>query len=114
MKFVVILCTVFGMLLLSECQSSKRLDLDFSDEMTYPGDIPKLTIQAKEGYVLYKKHCGMCHGITRKGKDAIPDFSKEDLDTYEAEFTYKKTKHDEVKGLVSEDLKKNIGFLRLP
>lgn len=66
---------------------------------------------ANEGYVLYKKHFGMCHGINKKGKPDIPDFTQEEMNTYMAQITYKKSKHEEVQGATKLELQKIFVFL---
>lgn len=96
---------------LFSCQSQKTPELYFPEGLVYPGDIPKLTAMADEGYLLYKKHCGMCHGITKKGKDNIPDFTQEEMDTYMAQIDYKKSKHEQVQGVSKTDLQKIFVFL---
>ena len=38
------------------------------------------------GMKMYKQNCAKCHGIFGKGKDSIPNFSKEQMDGYQKDF----------------------------
>jgi hypothetical protein len=41
-----------------------------------------LIARCNKGKMLFKEHCDGCHGIFSKGKDGIPNFSKDQVDTY--------------------------------
>jgi len=41
-----------------------------------------LIILCEKGRLVYKEHCTGCHGIFSKGKDDVPNFSKEQIDMY--------------------------------
>src|SRR5215510_12192481 len=47
-------------------------------------DSAKLIENWTLGIRFYKANCAKCHGIFGKGKDSIPNFSKEQMDDYKA------------------------------
>ena len=38
----------------------------------------------EKGKILYRQNCSACHGIFTKGKDSIPNFTKDQISNYRA------------------------------
>jgi hypothetical protein len=49
-------------------------------------DSARLIVNWTIGIKFYKAGCAKCHGIFGKGKDSIPNFSKEQIDDYKTAF----------------------------
>lgn len=49
-----------------------------------PSDSARLIANWTIGIKFYKANCAECHGIFGKGKDSIPNFSKEEMDDYKS------------------------------
>jgi mono/diheme cytochrome c family protein len=49
-----------------------------------PADSARLIANWTIGIKFYKANCAECHGIFGKGKDSIPNFSKEGMDDYKS------------------------------
>ena len=104
--------------LLMECGSSKKVD---SKKVEY--DIPShYTEQAREnaiawfekGKILYKVDCAGCHGIYNKAKDSVPNFTKTQIDNYNAMYIKGDPKnHSVAANLSPEQLYYILTFLRL-
>jgi mono/diheme cytochrome c family protein len=47
-----------------------------------------------KGKMLYKVNCSKCHGIFTKGKDSIPNFTKDQVDNYRSAVLMAKNKTD--------------------
>ena len=37
-----------------------------------------------KGKILFKEHCSGCHGIFTKGRDSVPNFTKDQISNYRA------------------------------
>ena len=82
-KYIIISCFALFLLLTENCNVVK-----YTPEYVFNEDEPQMFIDkqtkdANNGFILYKKYCGPCHGITHNGKDSIPNFSKEQIDDYD-------------------------------
>lgn len=67
----------------------------------------------EQGRELYKIHCAECHGIFKRGKDNIPNFSKEQFDNYNARFlSGDPTNHAVAKKLSVDQMNAIVMFLR--
>ncbi len=40
--------------------------------------------RCEKGRILFKANCSGCHGIFTKGKDGVPNFTKDEIDNYRA------------------------------
>jgi Cytochrome C oxidase, cbb3-type, subunit III len=40
--------------------------------------------RCEKGRILFKINCSGCHGIFTKGKDGVPNFTKDEIDNYRA------------------------------
>ena len=71
--------------------------------------------KCEKGKVLYKIHCGGCHGIFTKGKDGIPNFTKTQIDSYHAAalIGIDPKNHAVAKKMSSDQIDQIITFLRL-
>jgi len=94
-----------------------------TSQKTTEYDIPShYTEQAREnaidwfekGKILYKVDCAGCHGIYKKGKDSVPNFTKTQIDNYNAMYIKGDPKNHSVAAKLSpEQLYYILTFLRL-
>lgn len=107
--------STFGALLvvtfLLQCSSRSTI------EYNLPPGIPE---QNKEhvfklldkGATLYKANCSRCHGIFTKGKDTIPNFTTQQVESYKARFDMSHPKnHAFAQNMLREDLDAVFYFL---
>jgi mono/diheme cytochrome c family protein len=79
-----------------------------------PVEVRTLLIErAEKGKILYRAHCTSCHGIFQKGKDGIPDFTKQQIDSYHAAALRGLNGHGVLKKISMEQLDYIITFLRI-
>ena len=96
-----------------QCSSQKKV------EYNIPPTASKeyktlLTERLDKGKALYKIYCSDCHGIFSKGKDSIPNFSKDQIDNYNALFVKQDPKSHAVARKLSQDqIDYILTFLRL-
>ena len=71
--------------------------------------------KCEKGKVLYKIHCGGCHGIFTSGKDGVPNFTKTQIDSYHAAalIGIDPKNHAVAKKMSSDQIDQIITFLRL-
>jgi len=63
----------------------------------------KIVLDNRElGIKMYKQNCAKCHGIFGKGKDSIPNFSKEQMDGYQKDFMLGDPKNHAVAAKLTE------------
>jgi mono/diheme cytochrome c family protein len=67
------------------CAANRRAAYDIPTTMS-PEAQRILLERIEKGRVLFKANCAECHGIYGGGRDSIPDFSKEQIDDYDANF----------------------------
>jgi cytochrome c553 len=101
-------------LIASRCVTQKKTEYDI------PGHVTKenreLFIEkCEKGKILYKLHCGGCHGIFSKGKDGVPNFTKTQIDSYHAAalIGIDPRNHAVAKKMSSDQIDQVITFLRL-
>jgi hypothetical protein len=113
MRYVVLISWVSFCWIFMECTSSKKVEYDIP---------PHYTEQAREnaiawfekGKILYKVDCAVCHGIYQKGKDSVPNFTKTQIDNYNAMYIKGDPKnHSVASNLSPEQLYYILTFLRL-
>jgi mono/diheme cytochrome c family protein len=63
----------------------ERLMMDVPPSFS-PADSARLIANWRLGIKFYKAKCASCHGIFGKGKDSIPNFSKEEVDEYKTAY----------------------------
>jgi mono/diheme cytochrome c family protein len=68
------------------CSTQQKVVMqDLPDGLTV--EQKKIVLDNRElGIKLFKQHCASCHGVFNKGKDSIPNFSKEQMDGYQKDF----------------------------
>lgn len=66
------------------------------------------TIKFTEGKELYKSNCSACHGLFHKGKLNVPNFSKQQLDAYNAKMNMNDTTNHSVSKKLSENELNNV------
>ena len=67
----------------------------------------------QKGKVLFKINCSDCHGIYSKGRDSVPNFTKQQIDNYTALILAKPKDHAVIKKISQEQLDYILTFLRL-
>lgn len=80
-----ILLTLISMAVLMQCASRNNIEYEL------PPGIPAQNQQhvmnlLNKGAALYKTNCSKCHGIFTKGKDTIPNFTAQQVESYKARF----------------------------
>lgn len=64
------------------------------------------------GLKFYRSNCSKCHGIFGKGKDSIPNFSKEQMDDYQgAALANDKANHAAMSNMTQDELNAVFIFL---
>ncbi|MCX6210259.1 MAG: cytochrome c, partial [Bacteroidetes bacterium] len=66
-------------------------------------DSVRLINNYKMGMRFYKANCASCHGIFGKGKDSIPNFTKQDYDDYKTSFLMGDKTNHAVMAKMTED-----------
>jgi len=67
-----------------------------------------------KGEILYKINCASCHGIYEKGKESVPNFTKTQIDNYNAMYIKGDPKNHSVAAKLSqEQMYYILTFLRL-
>jgi mono/diheme cytochrome c family protein len=110
MKYGFVIC---GFLFFIHCASKKKV------EYYIPPDYGKVARESaiasfEKGEILYKINCAGCHGIYKKGKDSVPNFTKTQIDNYSSMFIKGDPKNHSVAAKLSPDqLYYILTFLRL-
>ena len=112
---IVILSLLSSAAAFQKCGTQKKVS-----EYEIPEHVTKenreLFIQkCEKGKILYKIHCGDCHGIFTKGKDGVPNFTKTQIDSYHAAalIGIDPRNHAVAKKMSSDQIDQIITFLRL-
>jgi mono/diheme cytochrome c family protein len=112
-KYLLIIFACSLCLILVQCATKKKIEYDI------PRDYGK---QARanaidwfeKGEILYKVNCASCHGIYKKGKESVPNFTKTQIDNYNAMYIKGDPKNHSVAQKLSQDQMYYIlTFLRL-
>ena len=113
MRYVFVI-TVFSIcFFLMECGSSKKVEYDIPSHYT-PQARENAIAWFEKGKILYKEDCAGCHGIYKKGKDSVPNFTKTQIDNYNAMYIKGDPKnHSVAANLSPEQLYYILTFLRL-
>jgi mono/diheme cytochrome c family protein len=104
--------TVFAFAVLAGCAASRP-------EYNVPPDVTGenrtlLLDRARKGRDLFRKHCADCHGIFTAGRDSVPNFSVEQLDSYDANFVKADQKnHAVARKLSQQQVDYILTYLRL-
>ncbi|MFY0644247.1 MAG: cytochrome c [Bacteroidia bacterium] len=81
MKKLNIIFIITFTILLVQCKSNYVPEYIWPDYLA-DWEVEDHKDMAADGFELYKKYCGECHGITHKGKDDMPNFTKDEIDAY--------------------------------
>lgn len=74
-----ILCIV----LFIQCRAKKKIEYNLPEPMS--AETRGIYMERIEkGKILFKLNCSGCHGIFTKGKDSIPNFTKDEINNYRA------------------------------
>lgn len=109
-RYAISLCT--GAFLLGMCSTQNKVEYTIGTDVSEANK--KLFIErAEKGRILFKEHCSGCHGIYSKGKDGIPNFTKQQIDDYHARSVIAFKSHTSVRDLSPQQLDYVLTFLRL-
>jgi hypothetical protein len=95
------------------CASEKKTEYNIPPDYT-PKARQAAIEKFEKGKVLFKINCASCHGIYEKGKETVPNFTKIQIDNYNAMFIKGDPKNHSVAAKLSqEQLNYILNFLRL-
>lgn len=68
-------------IILLYCKPQKKIEYNLPEPMS--AETRSIYMERLEkGKILYKLNCSSCHGIFTKGKDSVPNFTKDQIDNY--------------------------------
>lgn len=109
-RYAISLCT--AAFLLGMCSTQNKVEYTIGTDVSEANK--KLFIErAEKGRILFKEHCSGCHGIYSKGKDGVPNFTKQQIDDYHARSVIAFKSHTSVRDLSPQQLDYVLTFLRL-
>jgi hypothetical protein len=73
------------------CSSNQKIEYNIPEPISAENKAIYLE-RCEKGRILFKENCSGCHGIFTKGKDGIPNFTKDQIDSYRAVATIGKDK----------------------
>ncbi len=74
----------------------------------------ELLVNLEKGKQLFKAYCSDCHGIFKKGKDSIPNFTRQEIKDYAAAYkANSQLNHAVMKKLLPEEMSMILTFLQL-
>ncbi len=113
MKFRLTIGGILFWLFFIHCASKKKVEYDIPSH--YGKQARENAINwFEKGKILYKVDCAGCHGIYKKGKDSVPNFTKTQIDNYNAMYIKGDPKNHSVASKLSpEQLYYILTFLRL-
>ncbi|MGN6616763.1 MAG: c-type cytochrome [Ilyomonas sp.] len=87
LKYILLLSLVVTSILLAECKTQAKVEKLDKTEYYIAGSVSEakkaeIIEKADKGKILFKIHCSGCHGIYSKGRDSIPNFTKDQIDDY--------------------------------
>jgi mono/diheme cytochrome c family protein len=101
------------LLLFAGCTSGKKTEYNIPSHYT-PKARQAAIEEFEKGKELFKVHCASCHGIYKKGKETVPNFTKIQIDNYNAMFIKGDPKNHSVASKLSQQqLNYILDFLRL-
>ena len=111
MKKIYIIVAIVALMQIVQCSTRNKIEYNLA-----PG-IPEQNKQhvldlLNRGASLYKSNCSKCHGIFSKGKDTIPNFTNQQIESYKARFNLSHPEsHPFAEKMLSEDLDAIFYFL---
>ena len=113
-KVAIPACILF-FLLLTRCAAEKDSTASDIKRLMLPvppsfssTDSSNLIANWTIGIKSYKANCARCHGIFGKGKDSIPNFSKEQIDDYKTTFLAGDKRNHAVMSKMTEEELNNV------
>ena len=96
-----------------QCTVQKKMEYNIPSYL--PAERKKeLLANLEKGKELFKIHCSECHGIFKKGKDSIPNFTNKEIVDYTVAFkAFDKKNHAVAKKLLPEEMSMIVTFLQL-
>jgi|SRR5450432_878753 cytochrome c553 len=83
MKLFYSISVIFVCVLLFMRCSEKKIEYNLPEPMS--AETRSIYMERLDkGKTLYKLNCSSCHGIFTKGKDSIPNFTKDQINNYRA------------------------------
>jgi hypothetical protein len=112
-KYLIFIAVVAFFFFFLQCVSKKKVEYDIPPH--YGKEAREKSIEwFEKGKVLFKINCSGCHGIYKNGRDSIPNFTKMQIDNYNAMFIRGDPKNHSVARKLSQDqLNYILTFLRL-
>jgi hypothetical protein len=113
MKYLALICVFVSLFIFIQCSSKKKVEYDIPSH--YGKEARENAIDwFEKGKILYKIDCAGCHGIYKKGKDSVPNFTKTQIDNYNAMYIKGDPRNHSVASKLSPDqLYYILTFLRL-
>ena len=104
---------LFSLFIFIQCSPGNKVEYDIPSH--YGKEARANAIDwFEKGKILYKVDCAGCHGIYKKGKDSVPNFTKIQIDNYNAMYIKGDPKNHSVASKLSPDqLYYILTFLRL-
>src|ERR1700709_427374 len=113
-SFYTIGILLIAALIVSRCTAHKKIEYNLPEPMSTETRAIYME-RLDKGKILYKLNCSSCHGIFTKGKDSIPNFTKDQIDNYRSAFKMARDKknHAVAVRMSPEQLDYVIMFLSL-
>lgn len=112
MRIVVLTTMMVFSLILAMCGTGKKVEYNIGPDVSEENR--KIFVErAEKGKILFQIHCSECHGIYTKGKDKVPNFTKQQIDNYHARAIIAFQNHSTIRNLSSQQLDYVLTFLRL-
>ena len=113
MKYWLVICAFSFWFIAIQCAPKKKVEYNIPAH--YGTQARENAIDwFEKGQILYKLNCAGCHGIYKKGKDSVPNFTKTQIDNYNAMYIKGDPKNHSVASKLSpEQLYYILTFLRL-
>jgi cytochrome c553 len=106
------LCIILFSLLLAMCTTRKKVEYNIPADVS-DGNRAIFVERFEKGKILFKSNCTECHGIYSRGKDNVPNFTKQQIDNYTAMTLANPREHSVLKKISREQLDYILTFLRL-
>lgn len=113
MKLKYIILFLIFIVSVMQCTVQKKV------EYNIPAYLPaerktELLANLEKGKELFKANCSECHGIFKKGKDSIPNFTNKEIVDYTVAFkAFDKRNHAVAKKLLPEEMSMIVTFLQM-
>jgi len=83
MQKINLILVVVLLILVAQCAPEVKVEYVLPHYMTEQQK-SELKVKLDKGMALYKPNCSGCHGIFKKGKDGIPNFTAKQINSYRA------------------------------